>query len=125
MSFELKGKMIEKYDTVSVNDSFRKREFVIEVENERDARFNDMIKFQLTQDRCNLLDPVQVGDEVQVWFNIRGRKWEKEGRVNYFTNLEAWRMEKSEGGTQENMPPLPGANDMPEAINEQEDDLPF
>ncbi len=124
MSFELSGKLLEKYDTVQVNDSFRKREFVVEKEEQvNDRVFTDTIKFQLTQDRCNLLDNLNVNDELKVTFNIRGRKWEKDGQVNYFNNLEAWRIEKlvAEGI---DAAPMPDESQLPPETDET-DDLPF
>lgn len=54
MNFEINGKMILKEETQQISDRFKK-EFVIEVENERNSEWNDFIKFQLTQDRCDLL----------------------------------------------------------------------
>lgn len=55
MNFEILGKVILKEDTQKMSEKFSKREFVIEVENERNSDWNDFIKFQLTQDRCDLL----------------------------------------------------------------------
>ena len=46
------------------------------------------------QDRTGIIDRVNVGDEIKVHFNIRGSKWEKDGRVSYFNNLDAWRIEQ-------------------------------
>ncbi len=94
MNFEISGKVVVKDDAQQISDRFKKREFVIEVENERNSDWNDFIKFQLTQDKCDLLDPVEPGEQIKVSFNIRGRKWEKDGKINYFSNLEAWRIEK-------------------------------
>lgn len=93
MNFEISGKLFVKEDTQAISASFKKREFVIEVENERNPEWNDFVKFQSTQDRCNLLDNFNLGDQIKVSFNVRGRKWEKNGQVSYFTNLEAWRIE--------------------------------
>ena len=115
MNFEITGKIILKEDAVQVSDNFKKREFVIEVENERNSDWNDFIKFQLTQDRCDLLETASVNDLIKVSFNIKGRKWEKDGKVNYFSNLEAWRIEKMQTV----------ASDMPPAPEEETDDLPF
>src|SRR5690554_7915598 len=91
MNFEIEGNLIVKDDIQQISASFQKREFVIEVINERNADWNDFVKFQLIQDKCALLDTYQLGDKLKVSFNLKGRKWEKDGRVNYFTNLEAWR----------------------------------
>ena len=93
MNFEITGKLIVKEDEQQVSSSFKKREFVIEVANERDENWNDFIKFQLTQDRCGEIQGVNIGSEIKVNFNIKGRKWEKDGKVNYFSNLEAWKVE--------------------------------
>ncbi|MFO7842581.1 MAG: DUF3127 domain-containing protein [Bacteroidales bacterium] len=128
MSFEISGKLIEKFDTVQVSDRFKKREFVIEkTESNGGMEFTDHIKFQLTQDRCNLIDAINLNDDIKVNFNIRGNKWEKDGKVSYFTNLDAWRIEKVNAQTQGNMPddmpPPPSMDDMPDA--NEPDDLPF
>lgn len=122
MNFEINGKVILKEDTQQVSDRFKKREFVIEVENERNSDWNDFIKFQLTQDRCDLLETVSVNENIKVSFNIKGRKWEKDGKVNYFSNLEAWRIEKMQAAAAAEMPEF-NAADMPPAP--EEDDLPF
>lgn len=126
MSFELSGKLIEKFDAVQVSDTFRKREFVIEkTENQGGMEFTDHIKFQLTQDRCNLLDNLSLEDEIRVNFNIRGRRWVKDSNVSYFTNLEAWRIEKIAESPEEPPPPpsFPADEDAPPST--EFDDLPF
>lgn len=98
MSFELQGKLLEIYNTTEISATFKKREFVLERSESNVGRiFTETIKFQLIQDKCQILDNFKVGDEVKVSFNIKGTKWEKEGRVNYFNNLDAWRIEKVSG----------------------------
>lgn len=126
MSFEITGKIIEKFNTQQVTDRFRKREFVLETrETAGTSEFVETIKFQLTQDRCDLIDNISVGDDAKVSFNIRGRRWEKNGQVSYFNNLEAWRIEKAAQPVQEEeMPPPPDVEDAP-AEDEPTDDLPF
>ncbi len=127
MSFEIVGKLVEKYNVIQVSDRFKKREFVIESkESNNGMDFKDFIKFQLTQDKCNLIDSVQPNDEIKVSFNIRGNKWEKEGKTNYFTNLDAWRVEKTQGKNQslnDEAIPSPSIEDMP--LDDEPDDLPF
>lgn len=126
MSFEITGKIIEKYNTIQVNDRFKKREFVIErTESNGGMEFTDHIKFQLTQDRCNLMDNIEFMDVVKVNFNIRGNKWERDGKVSYFTNLDAWRIEKVQSTNADgtSMSPPPSADDLPP--ENENDDLPF
>ncbi len=122
MSYELNGKLVEKFDTQQVTATFRKREFVIEKkENAAGREFIELIKFQLNQDRCDLMDAYQINDELNVSFNIKGRKWEKDGKVSYFLNLEAWKIDKVSADNAQGTPP-PSMNEIPP---EMEDDLPF
>ncbi len=90
MSFEAKGKLIFKGEEQQITERFRKRELVIEIE---DGMYPQQIKFQLTQDRCSLLDEYELNDEINIHFNLRGRAYQKNGETIYFTNLEAWRIE--------------------------------
>jgi len=125
MNFELTGKLIEKFETVHISDTFRKREFVIEhTENTGGIEYTDQIKFQLTQDRCALVDSININDEIKVSFNIRGRRWVKDDRVSYFTNLEAWKIEKTAISSEE-PPPPPSMTDEDAPPLEEFDDLPF
>ena len=95
MSYELTGKLLIKFDTTQRTESFKTREFVVEKSEDINGKLiTNYIKFQCVQDRTNIIDRVNVGDEIKVHFNIRGSKWEKDGRVSYFNNLDAWRIEQ-------------------------------
>lgn len=125
MNFELSGRLIEKFETRQVSDSFKKREFVVEKKPDNpNLEFSDYIKFQLTQDRCSLIDEFKLNDEIRVFFNIRGNRWEKDGKVNYFTNLDVWKIEKMQSDKSATPPEPAGADDIPEPP-EEFDDLPF
>jgi single-stranded DNA-binding protein len=126
-SFDISGKLIEKYDVEQITDSFKKREFVLEIANPNNSEWNDFIKFQSVQDRVSLIDPFNVGDTIKVGFNIKGRKWEKEGKVNYFSNLEAWRIESASGAAPAAASAPPAAEKTSQDIVSKgdEDDLPF
>jgi hypothetical protein len=125
MNFELSGKLIEKQDTVQVSDTFKKREFVIEhIDNSSGKGFTDLIKFQLTRERCALIDRFDINDEIKVTFNIRGKRWVKDDRVSYFTNLEAWKIEKITRPSEEPPPPPPMMEEEAPPLDEP-DDLPF
>ena len=105
MTYELEGKLIVKDDTVQVSEKFKKREFVIEQEsNNGDAVYVETIKFQSIQAKCDILDSVNIGDVVKVTFNIKGKKWEKEGKTSYFNNLDAWKIEVVGASTNDNPP---------------------
>ncbi|HXR84071.1 MAG TPA: DUF3127 domain-containing protein [Hanamia sp.] len=95
MSYELTGKLLIKFDTTQRTETFKTREFVIEKSEDINGKLiTNYIKFQCVQDRTNIVDRVNVGDEIKVHFNIKGSKWEKNGQVSYFNNLDAWRVEQ-------------------------------
>jgi hypothetical protein len=95
MSYELTGRLLAKYDTIQRSETFKTREFVLEKTEDIGGRIiTNYIKFQCVQERTNIIDRVNTGDEVKVFFNIKGSKWEKDGRTNYITNLDAWKIEQ-------------------------------
>ncbi|MDA3779088.1 MAG: DUF3127 domain-containing protein [Bacteroidales bacterium] len=124
MSFEITGKIIEIYNTQQINDKFKKRDFVIEQVNNNSGRdFIEHIKFQLLQDKTGLIDKYSMNDEVKVSFNIKGKRWERDGKVSYFTNLDAWKIEgNSQQAPSGNVAPPPSIDDLPP---EGDEDLPF
>ena len=94
MGFDVSGKLVAKFDTVQRTETFKTREFVIETNEDINGRtITNYIKFQSVQDRTTIIDRFNIGDQVKVHFNIKGSRWEKNGQVNYITNLDAWRIE--------------------------------
>ena len=94
MAYEMTGKLVVRFDIVQRSESFKTREFVIEKTEDSNGRsFTSYVKFQCVQDKTAMPDRFNIGDEVKVQFNIKGTRWEKDGKVNYITNLDAWRME--------------------------------
>ena len=122
MSFEIEGKLHKIYDTEQKTDSFRAREFVLEIVQ---GTYPQFIKFQLTQDRCEALDPFQAGQQIKVYFDLRGREW----NGKYFTNLQAWRVEALDASQPAPMPLEEGKvaapSDQLESGSDDFDDLPF
>lgn len=95
MSYELTGKLLIKFDTAQRTETFKTREFVVEKSEDINGKLiTSYIKFQCVQDRTGIIDRVNEGDEIKVYFNIKGSKWEKDGKVSYFNNLDAWRIEQ-------------------------------
>ena len=120
----IKGRIIELMPTQQVTNTFQKREFVIEyAEN---PQYPEFVKFEAIQDKCTLLDAYKPGDEVDVYFNIKGRKWnDPKGGVKYFNSLQAWKIEGASAGAA-TAPPSPEPSlEEPGWISEDEDDLPF
>lgn len=129
MGYELTGKLVAKFEPFQRTESFKTREFVVEKTEDINGRsIVNYIKFQCVQDRTAIVDKVNIGEEIKVYFNIKGTKWEKEGKLNYFTNLDAWRIEQilqpnSKGGPDNDyLEPLDTfSSTAPDAV----DDLPF
>lgn len=124
MSYELIGKLAAKFNIVQRTETFKTREFVIEKSEDINGRtITNYIKFQCVQDKTALPDRFSIGDDVKVFFNIKGTKWVKDGKENYITNLDAWRMEAVKlGGESTDAPP----SFVPDAAPENfVDDLPF
>ena len=86
MSFEIEGTLHKVFETENKTATFQAREFVIKTE----GTYPQFVKFQLTQDRCSIVDPYKEGEQLKVYFDLRGREWNEK----YFTNLNAWKIEK-------------------------------
>jgi len=86
MSYELNGVLHKVNEVVTKSATFQTREFIVKT----DGQYPQFIKFQCTQDRCGIIDGYEEGQEVKVYFDLRGREWNDK----YFTNLNAWRVEK-------------------------------
>ena len=127
MSYEMNGKLFEKFDAIQKTVTFKVREFVLEKTDEFNGKtITNFIKFQCTQDRTNILDNVNKGDQLKVHFNIRGNRSERNGQVFYFTNLEAWRIEQSlESGAPDPQTETSPSSEMPEDSDAEGDVLPF
>jgi len=126
MSFEITGRVIDVMPVNQVSDKFKKREFVIEKKDTGGSSvFIDYIKFQLVQDKCDLINESFLNQEVKISFNLKGNRWERDGRVNYFTNLDAWKIERVSEPARNEMPkPGPVLDDAPPEIDVLSD-LPF
>lgn len=132
-------RMIDETKVVNAS-GFRKRDFVVTT----DEQYPQHIIINLIQDKCDMLNNYQVGEQVKVSINIRGREWTNpEGQVKYFNDISAWRIEKVSAVNPNAMPPIapptyqappqntqqPTSNSPFEQIsstnNEPLDDLPF
>ena len=124
---DVKGKLLEIFETQQVSATFKKREFVLEYAD--NPQYPEFVKFELIQDKCDLLNSYQIGQEINVSFNLKGRKWvDPKGETKYFNSLQAWRINPAENAAPaaQGGAPAPTANDEPEWLNSEDgDDLPF
>ena len=100
--FKLTGTLKVLNPTVQVSEKFSKREFVI---TESSSMYPQDIQFQLTQDKCSMLDGYNINDQIDVSFNLRGREWTSpQGEVKYFNSLDAWRIDRAGANAGSGMP---------------------
>jgi single-strand DNA-binding protein len=116
VAYDLTGKIKLIQDAKAFDSGFTKREMVVIVE---DGKYPQEINIEFIQDKIALLDSLQVGNEVTVTFDIRGREYN--GR--YFNNLQGWKIvtlgEESAITQEDQSRPSP-------ALSESEfDDIPF
>lgn len=119
---EIKGKVHEVSPTAQVTDSLKKRELIVEyIEN---PQYPEYLKFEAIQDRCNLLDNIRVGDDIEVFFNLKGRPWtDKAGKKSYFNSLQLWKVNVLSGANGNTVPEYAPSANISSAPDE--DDLPF
>lgn len=127
MSYELTGKLVAKMETMQRSETFKTREFVVEKSEDINGRtITNYIKFQCVQDKTSMPDRFNLGDDVKVYFNIKGSRWSRDGKEGYITNLDAWKMETIKMNTPVQTKAEGSYNDIPPvSTTEQLDDLPF
>ena len=124
MEIQGKVKMIGETQTFGSN-GFRKREIVVTTEEQ----YPQHIMVEFVQDKTDLLNSYQVGQDVKISINLRGREWvNPQGETKYFNSIQGWRIENLQVNTSEGVPPVPPAEAFEPAkdLNEEDhDDLPF
>ena len=117
MSYKMTGTIVTVGEKNQVSDKFAKRDVVI---SDNADKYPQEVSFQFTQDKCDLLENLREGQEVEISFNLKGRSWTSpQGEVKYFNTLEGWKIEAVGGST-----PQPVAQPVVVAT-EEEGDLPF
>ena len=76
---------------------FRKRLLVLE---QKDGQFPNFIPLDFLRDSCDSLDDLSVGDDVEVSYQLSGRRWQKDpsAEVKFFLNAEAISFKKIAAG---------------------------
>jgi uncharacterized protein Veg len=118
-------KVIGETQTFGAN-GFRKREIVVTTEEQ----YPQHIMVEFVQDKTELLNSYQVGQQVKININLRGREWvNPQGETKYFNSIQGWRIEAlQQDATAGSVPPVPPMDAFEPAgdLNtEDNDDLPF
>lgn len=118
-----KIKLINETQTFGAS-GFRKRELVVTT----NEQYPQMLMIEFIQDKCDLLNNYQVGQDVKVSINLRGREWiNPEGVAKYFNSIQGWRIEaaQAEGGAEAPPAPLDNLETISKTDDNEPDDLPF
>ena len=117
--YEFAGKVKAVGEPQTFASGFSKRDLV--VEEERDGRWPNVVAFSFKKDNAALLDGMSPGARVKVGFAVDGREWTdpKTGKVRYFSDLTALRLERLDGMVEVPEPAVPdnvtsGCDDDPE-----------
>lgn len=95
--YEAAGKMKWIGTTQSFPSGFTKREFVVTTAHDK---YPQDIKFEVVKDKCPVLDDFDLGQDVQVSFDIRGNEY----NGKYFVNLACWKLQAADGASKASSP---------------------
>jgi len=116
MELKVQGRIKVINDLQTWDSGFSKREFVITTQEQ----YPQDVKFEALKEKATQLDTLNVGDDIEVSFNLRGNEY----NGKYYVNLQAWKLTKS-GATTESAPAPTAPDTALEPMSEAEDDLPF
>jgi len=116
-----KIKMIDTTKEVGTS-GFKKRDIVITTEEQ----YPQHILVQFVQDKCEILDKFNVGQNVIISINLRGREWiNPQGETVYFNTIQGWFIKKDETEKPEPQQEEKSFEPAPSFTEEEHDDLPF
>ena len=124
---EVQGAIKVIREVQEISATFKKRELVITT----DEQYPQTLSIEFVQDKTDLLNKFEVGQNVRVSINLRGREWEnpQTKEIKYFNSIQGWRIELLENSnTDDDLPPLDNLSPFEpasETNDEDLDDLPF
>lgn len=124
---EVQGAIKVIREVQEISATFKKRELVITT----DEQYPQTLSIEFVQDKTDLLNKFEVGQNVKVSINLRGREWEnpQTKEIKYFNSIQGWRIELLENSnTVDDLPPLDNLSPFEpasETNDEDLDDLPF
>ncbi len=124
---EVQGAIKVIREVQEISATFKKRELVITT----DEQYPQALSIEFVQDKTDLLNKFEVGQNVKVSINLRGREWEnpQTKEIKYFNSIQGWRIELLENSnTVDDLPPLDNLSPFEpasETNDEDLDDLPF
>ena len=124
---EVQGSIKVIGEVQEISAKFKKRELVVST----DEQYPQTLSIEFIQDKTDLLNKFEVGQNVKVGINLRGREWEnpQTKEIKYFNSIQGWRIELLENSSSDDdLPPLDNLSPFEpasETNDEDLDDLPF
>ena len=105
--YEFTGKVKGIGELQTFASGFSKRDLV--VEEERDGRWPNVVAFSFKKENTAQLEGMAPGMRVKIGFAVDGREWTdpKTGKVRYFSDLTALRLERLDGAVPVPEPAVP------------------
>ena len=135
---------IDCAETITLKNGtpFQKREFMLNAatydpHTGQPSQYDNMLRLELTGERCADLDRFRAGDVVTVSFTLQGRSWQgTDGQVRHMVSVRCYKIEPyRQQAPQPAQPapqpvqPQPAPQPFPPQVdaegNPQKDDLPF
>lgn len=118
---EIKAQFKKQLDVVQHTATFKSRKVWVIVDYS--GQYPQTIELQLAQDKVDLFNGVQEGQEVTCHLNLRGNEVTKDGKTAVFNSLVCWKVDKGNSTAQtQNAAPQAAVSSQPEVDNS---DLPF
>ncbi|MDC0390803.1 DUF3127 domain-containing protein [Candidatus Thioglobus sp.] len=95
MSQSVKG-TIKRITQESTYGKTRKKSLILTTEE----KFSQTLEVEFLNDKINLIEGYDVGEQVEIPVNIRGREWTSpKGELKYFMSLSGWKIDRTVGLT--------------------------
>ena len=115
--YKIKGAIKVINETQTFESGFSKREFVITTKD----KYPQDVKLEVVKESCDFLDNYKTGDEIEVFFNIRGNDY----KGNYYVNLQAWKILGAGSNKPKQASPPASPTDSQVDGSDDEGDIPF
>lgn len=109
-----------------VSEKFKSKDVVILTED----KYPQFITVQFTQDKTELITENNIGEQVEISINLRGREWKSPtGEIKYFNTIEGWQINAVQNFDAEKFATKVAdkmfSKDIIQELEDENDDLPF
>ena len=119
---EVQGSIKVIGEVQEISATFKKRELVVST----DEQYPQTLSIEFIQDKTDLLNKFEIGQNVKVGINLRGREWEnpQTKEIKYFNSIQGWRIELIENSnSDDDLPPLDNLSPFEPASETNDEDL--